>query len=74
VLNGNTRKRYVHPTSVGSEIVMKNEKGIRITGRVTGISVDKDGLVTYKIRGTKSGSETTVQADKILSVGKKKAD
>jgi endonuclease YncB( thermonuclease family) len=59
-------------TSVGSEVVMKNEKGIRITGRVTGISVDKDGLVTYKVRGTKSGSEITVQADKIVSVGKKK--
>jgi hypothetical protein len=36
-------------TSVGSEVVMKNEKGIRITGRVTGISVDNDGLVTYKV-------------------------
>jgi endonuclease YncB( thermonuclease family) len=58
-------------TNVGSEVVIKNEKGIRITGRVTGTHVDQDGLVTYMVK-RKTGEEVTVKSESIVKIGKKK--
>jgi endonuclease YncB( thermonuclease family) len=58
-------------TNVGSEVVIKNEKGIRITGRVTKTHLDNDGLVTYTVK-RKTGEEVTVKAESIVKVGKKK--